>query len=222
LGERSGYAKALLSDKAHWVRRLPGKLLHNIISHGIARIAEYLTTDAPEVISHGYMSPFLRRMGESEIIDELRVLICEDHHLTASFTFSSQMRPALHQFRVFGPNNGLILDQDNETLIKLRGIRRTSYLEQFIPPLEFSLQYARNFLSNGRRFLANDFHPKAGMKFLFEAFYEAILRDGPVPIPYREITLTAKIMDEIFHQLGRDLHKKADRSLKLQGSGVNA
>ena len=42
LGEPS-YARALLGDQQHWVRRLPGKLLHNIISHGIARIAEFLT-----------------------------------------------------------------------------------------------------------------------------------------------------------------------------------
>ena len=41
---RTGYAGALLGDKQHWVRKLPGKLLHNIISHGIARIAEFLTT----------------------------------------------------------------------------------------------------------------------------------------------------------------------------------
>src|SRR6185503_15719916 len=34
-----GYARALLGDKQHWVRQLPGKLLQNIISHGIARIA---------------------------------------------------------------------------------------------------------------------------------------------------------------------------------------
>ena len=33
LGDPS-YARALLGDKHHWVRRLPGKLLHNIISHG--------------------------------------------------------------------------------------------------------------------------------------------------------------------------------------------
>ena len=37
-----GYARALLGDKQHWVRQLPGQLLHNIISHGIARIAEFL------------------------------------------------------------------------------------------------------------------------------------------------------------------------------------
>src|SRR5882762_3998331 len=40
LGKTSSYARALLADKEHWVRRLPGGLLHNIISHGIARIAE--------------------------------------------------------------------------------------------------------------------------------------------------------------------------------------
>jgi hypothetical protein len=54
------------------VRYLPGKLLHNIISHGIARIAEFLTTDSPHVIVHGFISPSLKRIGETEIIDELR------------------------------------------------------------------------------------------------------------------------------------------------------
>ena len=73
---RSGYAGALLGDKHHWVRTLPGKLLHNIISHGIARIAEHLsTTESPTVIAYGFTSPVLRSLGETEIIDELRVII---------------------------------------------------------------------------------------------------------------------------------------------------
>src|SRR5262249_24976966 len=116
LGKTSSYARALLSDKEHWVRRLRGGLLHNIISHGIARIAEFLTTDSPEVIAYGFPSPALRSMGEDEIIDELRVIISQSEAVTAYFTFSSQMRPSLHQFRIFGQSNGLILDQDNETL----------------------------------------------------------------------------------------------------------
>ena len=29
------YAKALLTDAQHWVRQLPGGLLHNLISHGV-------------------------------------------------------------------------------------------------------------------------------------------------------------------------------------------
>src|SRR5437868_4197281 len=54
------YARALISDQAHWVRSLPGKLLHNVISHGIARIAEFLPSDSPEVYAHGFISPLLR------------------------------------------------------------------------------------------------------------------------------------------------------------------
>ena len=118
---RVGYAGAMLGDKEHWVRKLPGKLLHNVISHGIARIAEFLTTESPQIIAHGFRSPFLRSMGVTEIIDELRVIVSEEQRVTAYFTFSSQMRPSLHQFRAYGSKNGLILDQDQETLIRLRG-----------------------------------------------------------------------------------------------------
>jgi predicted dehydrogenase len=197
----SSYARALLSDKQHWVRRLPGKLLHNIISHGIARIAEFLTSDSPQVIAHGFVSPHLKRKGEGEIIDELRVIINDDNRTTAYFTFSSQMRPSLHQFRLYGPKNGLILDHDQETLIKLRGAKLKSYLEKFIPPVTLSGQYLANLKGNVRKFLGRDFHMTAGMHYLIESFYRSITQDAPVPIPYREILLTARIMDNIFAQL---------------------
>ncbi|HEY7302961.1 MAG TPA: Gfo/Idh/MocA family oxidoreductase [Bryobacteraceae bacterium] len=197
----NAYAGALLGDKHHWVRRLPGKLLQNIISHGIARIAEFLSTESPAVIVHGFSSPYLRSIGETEIIDELRVIISEEERTTAYFTFSSQMRPALHQLRVYGPKNGVILDQDSETLIKLYGTKRVSYLAKFVPPVESAGQYMSNLTGNLRRFLLNDFHMKSGMKHLIEGFYRSIVEDHPVPIPYREIILTASIMDAIFAQL---------------------
>jgi len=203
----SGYVRALLSDKQHWVRRLPGKLLHNIISHGIARIAEFLATDSPLVIAHGFVSPLLKRMGEAEIIDELRVIISEEEGATAYFTFSSQMRPSLHQFRLYGPQNGVIVDYDQETLIKLRGAHFKSYLEKFVPPVTFVGQYFGNFTKNAQRFLARDFHMTAGMYHLIESFYRSIIHGTPVPIPYREILLTARIMDSIFDQLSAE-HSK--------------
>jgi len=200
LGE-PGYARALLGDKQHWVRRLPGGLLHNIISHGIARIAEFLTTDSPQVIAYGFVSPLLKRMDEREIVDELRVIICEEERTTAYFTFSSQMRPSIHQFRIYGQKNGLILDQDQETLIKLRGGRFKSYGEKFIPPVIFAEQYLGNLMKNARTFLARDFHMDSGKKYLIESFYRSITHGTPVPIQYREILLTARIMDTIFAQL---------------------
>jgi predicted dehydrogenase len=198
---KTGYAGALLGDKQHWVRKLPGKLLHNIISHGIARIAEFLTTDAPKVITYGFTSPQLRSMGESEIIDELRVIIAEEERTTAYFTFSSQMRPSLHQFRVYGSKNGLVLDQDQETLIKLRGKKLKSYAETFVPPLTMADQYLKALLTNLRIFGARDFHMKAGMKYLIEEFYRSIVDGTPDPIPSHEILRTARIMDTIFEQL---------------------
>jgi len=224
---RDGYARTLLADRRHWVRNLPGKLLHNVISHGLARIAEFLTSDSPQVIAYGFVSPFLKRLNEDAIVDELRVIIAEEERTTAYFTFSSQMRPSIHQFRVYGPKGGLILDQDHETLIRLRPGRfksylekfvppvilaeqhlenllrnvKTCYLEKFVPPVILAEQHLENLLRNVKTFLARDFQMKSGMKYLIEAFYRSIIEDGPVPIPYREILLTARMMDAIFAQL---------------------
>ncbi len=200
LGDPS-YARALLDDRQHWVRKLPGKLLQNIISHGIARIAEFLTAESPRVLALGFVSPLLKRLGENELIDELRVIIAEDSGATAYFTFSSQMRPALHEFRIYGSRNGLVLDQDHEILLRLRGNKYKSYADKFIPPLQFARQHLAAAGTNMQLFLRRDFHMESGMKFLIEEFYRCIINDTTVPIPYSEILRTARIMDMIFDQV---------------------
>jgi predicted dehydrogenase len=203
------YAKAVLGSKRHWVRQLPGGLLNNVISHGIAKLAEFLTTDCQVVSAYGFVSPSLRARGEKEIIDELRVMICDAERTTASFVFSSQMRPSVHQFRVWGPKNALVVDHDQQTVIKLRGSRYKSYLQVFVPPVNFATQYVANVWRNAGLFLARDFHMESGVKNLIEAFYVSITGKQAVPIPYREILLTARIMDDIFQQLN------SQRSLRL-------
>lgn len=200
LGSES-YARALLGDKKYWVRMLPGTLMHNNISHGISSISEFLTTDEPKVIAHGFSSPFLKKLNETQIIDEARVIISENECTTAYFTFSSQMRPVLHQFRIYGPQNALIVDHDQQTCIKVRGDKYKSYLEKFVPPVLFAKQYAANTVHNIKLFLKKDFHMKSGMKYLIEAFYQSVIDNTPPPIPYREILLTSRIMDNIFDQL---------------------
>jgi predicted dehydrogenase len=197
----SVYGNALLEDKQHWVRGLPGKLLHNVISHGIARIAEFLLSPEPQVIAYGFVSPLLRQAGEREIIDELRVIIVDEQRTTAYFTFSSQMRPSLHQFRLYGLGNGLLLDESKQILLKLRGQRYKSYAERFVPALGFARQYLSNFANNTRLFLASEFHFDVAKKHLIEAFYRAIRDEAPLPISPREILLTARIMESIFNQL---------------------
>jgi predicted dehydrogenase len=203
------YARVLLGDKQHWIRRLPGKLLQNIISHGIARIAEFLTSESPQVTAQGFASPLLKSINEGDIVDELRVMICEEERTTAYFTFSSQMRPSIHEFRIYGAQNGLILDQDHEVVVRLRGAKFKSYADKFIPPLSFARQQLGNLVENARLFLANDFHMDSGMKYLIEAFYRSIREGVPLPIAYREILLVSRIMDNIFEQLAaRDLQTR--------------
>ena len=147
-------------------------------------------------------------MGEKEIIDEFRVIITEEERTTAYFTFSSQMRPTLHRLRLYGDKNGLEMDHDQETLIKLRGTRYTSYAEKFVPPVNFAKQYMGNLKTNLGTFLARDFHMKSGMKYLLESFYRSIAENTPPPIPYREILLVARIMDNIFAQLNQQTEKQ--------------
>jgi predicted dehydrogenase len=213
------YAKALLGDRNHWLRRLPGKLLQNVISHGIARLAEFLTSDEPYVLAHGFVSPLLKQIDENEIVDELRVIICEEDRTTAYFTFSTQMKPSIHEFRVYGPRNGLILDDDHEILTRLRGKSFKSYGEKFIPPVSFAKQHIENLTTNLKLFLKRDFHMDSGMGCLISSFYRSIRDDAPVPIPYREILLTARIMGAIFDQLARD---GSQHNMALQASSKSS
>jgi predicted dehydrogenase len=195
------YARAFLANQGHWLRSLPGKLLHNVISHGVARVAEYIESDCPDIVANGFISPMLSDLGETEMVDELRVIINDRNRLTAYFTFSSQMRPSINQLRIYGKKNGLFLDESQQILIRLRGEKFKSYGERFLPAATYSLQFFGNLLRNLRLFLANDFHFESGKKYLIEAFYDSIEHKKPVPISYREILLTSQIMDEIFRQL---------------------
>jgi len=195
------FAKAVLGDRRHWVRRLPGGLLQNIISHGIGKIAEYLQDDKVTVLARGFTSHFLENIEETDIIDELRVIISDSHRTSAYFTFSSQISPSLHQFRVYGPKNSLIADHEHQTLIKVPKKSYVSFLNQFIPPFADAKQYFSNGCRNIKRFLRNDFHADSGMYFLINSFYKSQTDNAPLPIPYREILLTARIMDAIFFQL---------------------
>jgi predicted dehydrogenase len=200
LGDAS-YAKALLGDRTHWVRELPGKLLHNIISHGLARIAEHLKTDAPSVSAFGATSSLLREIGESDICDELRVHVADGRGTTGYFVFSTQVSPPVNGYRVYGPKNSLIVDNYHRTLVRLRRRSYKSYLNYFLPPLLDARENLRNSRRNVARFLRSEFHDDSGLKNLIEAFYEAVRGRAELPVSYREILATSRMMDSVFDQI---------------------
>src|SRR5262249_13090439 len=109
LGDLS-YVRAVLGDDSHWVRRLPGQLLQHAISHGVAKIAQFFDSSDVTVVAHGFTSPVLAQTGETEIIDELRVLISDRQNRTAYFTFTTQLNPPVQELRVFGTKGAIIVD----------------------------------------------------------------------------------------------------------------
>jgi predicted dehydrogenase len=195
------YVGPVLGNRNHWVRQLPGQLFHNIISHGIAKLAEFLDDDIVEVRADAHQSPGLRRMGGGEVLDELRVLIRDRSGTTGFFCFSTQLKPGLNQLRVFGPGNSMVADINTGSLVRSIGRSDKSYLTYFLPPMRLGREHLRNARRNIINFIRGELHQDFGMKELIERFYNCVRGAGPLPIPYREIELTARIMDAIFVQI---------------------
>jgi predicted dehydrogenase len=211
------YAKALLGDSDHWARKLPGSLLQNIISHGVARIAEFMTGENIVVSAQAFPSPFLQEIGQSDIIDELRLIIRDENATTAVFTFSSQISPSLHQFRLYGIKRSLVVDDDHQIVLRLDNKEYKSYMRFFIPPVTFAGQYVTNLARNMWRFARNDFHlpNEASLLTLISSFYKSVEDGAPLPIPYREILLTSRIMDAAFEQMKAWKQERPIKTLSL-------
>jgi predicted dehydrogenase len=199
LGDRSSIG-GLFGNPQHWVRQLPGQLLHNIISHGIAKLAEFLDDEIIEIVALAGQSPRLRDLGGEEILDELRVVIRDNTGTTAFFCFSTQAK-GLNQLHIYGPDSSIVVDHASGSFIRNRYRSYKSYLTYFIPPVQTAREHLRSARINVTNFVRRRLYQDFGMKELIERFYNSICLGDPLPIPYREILLTAKIMDEIFAQI---------------------
>jgi predicted dehydrogenase len=200
LGDAS-YVGAFLGNRQHWVRQLPGQLLHNLVSHGLAKVAEFLDDELVEIIARAEQSPRLRELGGEEVQDELRVLLRDKNGTTAFFCFSTQVKPGVNELRIFGPHNSIVVDHVSGSLIQNKNRLDKSYLTYFVPPLRSAREHLKNAGRNVSNFLRRRLYQDFGMKELIERFYESIQRKDAPPLPYREIILTARIMDEIFAQI---------------------
>jgi predicted dehydrogenase len=197
----TSYVGPILGSRTHWVRLLPGQLLHNILSHGIAKLAEFLDDGPYEIVARAAQSPQLQALGGQEVLDELRVMLRDHRGTTAFFCFSTQLKPGLNQLRVCGPANSLVVDHASGSLIRHINRPQKSYMTYFMPPLLQAREHLRNAKQNVTNFLRQRLYQDSGIKEQLERFYASIRASAPVPIPYSQIISTARIMDEIFAQI---------------------
>lgn len=194
------YVGPMLADPNHWVRRLPGQLFHNLISHGIARLAEFLDDELTELICTMHQSSYLHSLGVEDVADELRVIIRDKKGTSAFFCFSTQIKPSLNSFHIYGPLNSMTADLVTGSLIRNSGKSYKSYLTFLVPPLNSMRAHFRSARRNAVNIFRQRLYQDSGMKELVQRFHESIATGNPPPIPYREIQLTARILDEIFSQ----------------------
>lgn len=198
LGGRFG--QTLLSDKSHWVRRLPGRLFHNILDHTISNVTPFLPDDITEIVARAYSRRKLTDGPPDDLLDELRVMIFSGS-VSAYVTFCSHARPVGQFVRLYGTKNTAHVDFMLRTMLIDQRQTLPTAIGRLLPPFKSSWQNLRQATHNVREFAGSRAHYFAGMNRLLSAFYSSILNDGAVPIPYSEILRTSAIMDEIFAQV---------------------
>ena len=186
------FGTQVTGDPNHWVRKLPGGLFQNTISHPLYRITDFLLDEHPQIQAHW------TRTGRFPFPTELSVFL-RGESVTGSLTFLSTIT-AQRITKVHGAKGALEVDFDAQTIRHLAPPRLPGAFGKLDVPFRQWREAARNFRRNVWRFAKGDIHYFAGMKTLFERFYGAIQNNTPLPIPPAEMVRVTRLMDEIFDQ----------------------
>jgi len=201
------FGSIVSADPQHWVHRLPGGLFQNNISHALCRITEYLPDRHPGVWAH-WFTP-----GGHTFPSELRVML-RGRHATASVLFSSRVRPVQRVAWLHGTRAVVEVNLDAGTLrVDKPSTTRGPFIKLQLSWWQL-MEARRAVTQNIRGFLHSELQYFAGMRLLFERFYDSILVNGPEPILPGEILRVAAIMDDVFEACGTaDVESSAAHAL---------
>ena len=186
------FGRAFAGDPDHWVRGLPGGLFQNVMSHALYRATDLLGPGRPGVSAAWF--------GESRgggLPTELRASLLWPE-ATAQLVFSSAARPLRRFAKVQGSRGGFEVDLDAQLVRSDWGARAPGAFGKIEVPLRALRESSGQAASAAVRFLRARIHYFAGMKTLFEAFYEAVRSGGACPVPEDDVVRDASVMDDVF------------------------
>jgi predicted dehydrogenase len=186
------FGRAFMGEPEHWVHRLPGGVFHNVMSHALYRITEFLTDDNPRV-----WACWFGQKGAAQIPTELRVVL-QGVRTSASLVFTSAARPVQRVTRVYGERGSIEVDLEARLVRRVRAPGLPGPFGKMDVPFRQTFESLRAATRATWGFLRCDLHYFAGMNRLFQLFYRAVAEGGPPPIPYGEIRRVTAIMDAIF------------------------
>jgi predicted dehydrogenase len=192
------FGSCVFADREHWVHELAGKLVQNVIDHLLNKVAEFVSERAMIHAQAWQREP--ARASTCSMPDELRLMIF-DEKVSAFATFSSHARPVAHFLNVYGTKNTARLDFDIGVITIASSSALPGALGRLSRTFGQGLQYLRQGTTNVIGFARSEYHILAGLGFLIDAFYESILRDRPVPVPYDHILKVAAMSEAVFVRL---------------------
>lgn len=200
------FGAAVRADSNHWVRRLPGGLFQNTISHPLYRITEFLLSDRPDIVARWWEKPGFSFPTEMSV--HLR-----GENVTGMLTFSTAIAPQ-RITRVYGAKGTLEVDLDAQTVTRLAPPQLPGAFGKIEGPWRRKREQSRALWRNIRRFLRSDIHYFAGMGTLFERFHAAVRSPSENwPVSADEMLRVTRLMDEIFAAC------KQARGAQRDGSG---
>lgn len=193
------YGQLVERDLNHWVRRLPGGMFQNVVSHALARICDAIPIDFDRVLA----TWSVQRRSAPHMPSELRVL-CYSAQASATLTFSSMARPLRRSAIIYGSKATLEVDLDARSVHVSRTTRcPTSLLKLYLPAVRLRTGIA-TLQRNLRMARTGGLRYFAGMGNLFGAFYDAIREGGEAPVSELEAMRVTRLMDRIVAACGAE------------------
>lgn len=186
------FGRQVMADSDHWVRRLPGGLFQNTMSHPLYRITEFLPDAKPAV-----QADWFAREADHNLPTELRLNL-RGRSVTGTLTFTSNTRPCRRVTRVLGTQGSIEVDLDTQLCRIDCGERFPGAFAKLEAPIRDLFASLRQLARNTSRFLRADFHYFAGMRELFQRFYSAIENGDESPVSYAEALRVTALMDAVF------------------------
>ncbi len=184
------FGSLVASNPNHWVRKLPGGLFQNTISHPLYRITDLMDADQPDLVGSWYTRPGWSFPTELS-------LSLQGGTQSGSLTFSTFLTPQ-RITRIYGTQGNLDIDFDAQTLRLQRHTKLPGAFAKIEAPCQQLGNAIWNVTNNLWRFAKADIHYFAGMKSLFEQFYDAIQNETQLPICHAEAYRVTRLMDRIF------------------------
>lgn len=190
------FGSQVAADPNHWVRKLPGGLFQNTISHPLYRITEFLDDAEPHVAAAWHSRP------PHDFPTDLWVQL-RGARVTGSLTFCSTIT-SQRITRVYGSRGALEVDLDGQVIRRIGPAKAPGAFAKLLTPWQQKRDAGRAFWRNVNRFLKADIHYFDGLRNLSARFYESIRTGSAPPIAANEIVRVTRLMDRIFESARAD------------------